>query len=72
MELHGIPWILHGYFMDVPWNSMDFHRIPWISIDFHGFPWISMEFHGIPWSSMEVFHTGSSEAVVRFSLANIL
>ena len=32
--------------MEVPWNSMDFHRFPWNSMDFHRFPWISMEFHG--------------------------
>ena len=41
-KLHGISWhsmelheyILHGYSMEVPWNSMDFHRFPWISMEF--------------------------------------
>ena len=55
---HGTPWILHG----TPWHSMELHgcfmEVPWNSMDFHGFPWNSMDFHRFPWNSMEVFHTG--------------
>ena len=46
MAFHGTPCILHGYSMEVPWNSMDFHRFPWNSMDFHWILWISIEFHG--------------------------